>query len=145
MPISLGGGLYKFRLKKVIKQVILRVQNGFFEDRHIPNACTCNKTKDFAKKSLKMHEFSYPYNTRISTNLTNKDVYGKYTKVVIPTMSNRLHLSTFQLHIHQNRATIAWSILKTLPTRSTKIYINKSWLRINYTININKIFTRSLE
>ena len=145
MPISLGGGLYKFRLKKVIKQVILRIQNGFFEDRHIPNACTCNETKDFTKKSLKMHEFSYHYNTRICTNPTNKDVYRKYTKVVTPTMSTRLHLSICQLHIHQNRATIAWSILKTLPTRITKICINKSWIRINYKININKIFTRSLE
>ena len=117
----------------------------FFKDRHIPNACTRNETKDFTKKSLKMHEFSYHYNTRISTNPTNKDVYRKYTKVLTPTMSTKIHLSIFQLHIHQNGATITWSILKTLPTRSTKIYINKSWLRINYKIKINKIFTRSLE
>ena len=29
----------------------------FFKDRHIPNACTRNETKDFTKKSLKCMNF----------------------------------------------------------------------------------------
>ena len=38
--ISLVGGLYKFRLKKFIKQVISNTQKAFIEDRHIPNTYT---------------------------------------------------------------------------------------------------------
>ena len=39
-PISLVGGLYKFRLKEFIKQVISNTQKAFVEDRHIPNTYT---------------------------------------------------------------------------------------------------------
>ena len=73
-PVSLVGGLYKFRLKKFIKQVISNTQKAFVEDRHIPNTNTCNKTKDFTKMSFKMQEFLYQCNNGISINPTNKNV-----------------------------------------------------------------------
>ena len=75
-PISLVGGLYKFRLKKFIKQVISNTQKSFVEDRHIPNTYTytCNKAKDFTKMSFKMQKFLYQCNTEISINPTNKNV-----------------------------------------------------------------------
>ena len=56
-PISIVGDLYKFRLKKFIKLVILKTKNVFVENRQIPNSCTCNETKGSTKMSLDMQEF----------------------------------------------------------------------------------------